>query len=89
MKKLLFAASITAMSCSCSKRDNYKDISSTGIDYPACANQPVQSPKIFLDHDYAIDIVDNSIYLYTEDNKLVGVAKLEGELEQLIILDNE
>ena len=48
MKKVLFF-SITAVliSCSsCSKKENYKDISSTGIDYPTCPNgQPTTSPR--------------------------------------------
>jgi hypothetical protein len=83
MKKLLLIACVAIASCS--KKDNYKDISAVGIDYPTCPNQP----KIFLNHDYAVDIVHDSIYLYTEDNKLVGVVKLEGELEQLIIIDNQ
>jgi hypothetical protein len=88
MKKLLIIACVAISSCS--KKDNYKDISSTGIDYPTCPNNvPVQAPKIYLDHDYALDIVDDSVYLYTEDEKLVGVFKLEGDFEKLIISDNE
>lgn len=83
MKKLLLLACIATISCS--KRDNYKDISSVGIDHPTCPNQP----KIFLDHAYAIDIIDDSVYLYTEDNKLVGAVKLEGQLDSLITLDNQ
>jgi hypothetical protein len=85
MKKIALLTLITIILISCSKKDVYKDISAVGIDYPTCPNQP----KIFLNHDYAVDIVHDSIYLYTEDNKLVGVFKLEGDFEKLIILDNE
>lgn len=84
MKKFILLFAITAL-ISCSKRDNYVDISATGINKPTCPNKP----KIFLDHEYAIDIQGDSISLYTEDDKYVGTVKLEGALEKLIILDNQ
>lgn len=88
MKKVFLTIFILITLISC-KKNEYKDISSIGIDYPTCPYQPVTQPKIFLDHEYAIDIVDDSVYLYTEDNKLIGIVKLEGQLDSLITLDNQ
>lgn len=88
MKKLFIIALIALTSCT-KNFPEYKDISSTGINYPTCPNAPRTAPKIYLDHDYALDVVDDSVYLYTEDEKLVGVFKLEGDFEKLIILDNQ
>lgn len=41
------------------------------------------------DHEYSLDVSDDSISLYTEDDKLVGKVKLEGQLDSLITLDNQ
>ena len=38
---------------------------------------------------YAFDVIDDSIAVYTEDDKLVGIVKIEGQLDSLIIADNE
>jgi hypothetical protein len=41
-----------------------------------------------LNRAYAFDVVDDSIFVYTEDDKLVGGVKIEGQLDSLIIEDN-
>jgi hypothetical protein len=41
------------------------------------------------DHAYSLDVIDDSLLLYTEDDKLVGIVKLEGQLDSLITLDNQ
>ena len=41
------------------------------------------------DREYLFDVVDDSIQVYTEDDKLVGVVPLEGQLDSLITADNE
>jgi hypothetical protein len=38
---------------------------------------------------YAFDVVDDSVYIYTEDDKFISAIKLEGELERFVITDNE
>jgi hypothetical protein len=86
MKRLLLIACVAIVSCS--KKDNYKDISAVGIDYPTCPNKPT-SPRLYLDHEYSFDVTNDSISVYTEDNKFVGTVKLEGQLDSLIILDNQ
>ncbi len=87
MKKIALIACIAMVSCS--KKDNYQDISSVGISQNQCPNAPIQASKIFLDHDYAFDVTDDSIFVYTEDNKLVGGVKIEGQLDSLVTADNE
>jgi hypothetical protein len=39
--------------------------------------------------EYSFDVVDDSVFVYTEDDLLVGGIKLEGQLDSLIIADNE
>jgi hypothetical protein len=41
-----------------------------------------------LNREYSFDVVDDSIFVYTEDDKLVGGVKIEGQLDSLIIEDN-
>ena len=41
------------------------------------------------DHEYSIDVCDDSVFLYTEDDKFVGGVKLQGQLDSLITLDNQ
>lgn len=41
------------------------------------------------DRAYSFDVSDDSIFVYTEDDKFVGGVKLEGQLDSLIIADNE
>ncbi len=38
---------------------------------------------------YWIDVVDSNVEVYTEDDKLIGVVPLEGQLDSLITADNE
>jgi hypothetical protein len=39
--------------------------------------------------EYTFDVTDDSIFVFTEDDKFVGGVKLEGQLDSLIIADNE
>jgi hypothetical protein len=39
--------------------------------------------------EYSFDVVDDSVFVYTEDDLLVGGIKLEGQLDSLIVADNE
>lgn len=38
--------------------------------------------------EYSFDVTDDSIFVYTEDDKFVGGVKLQGQLDSLIIEDN-
>ena len=44
---------------------------------------------IHTEHAYMIDVSDDSIYFYTEDNKFIGGVKSEGQADSLIIADNQ
>lgn len=39
--------------------------------------------------EYSFDVTDDSISVYTEDDKLVGTVLIEGQLDSLIIMDNQ
>lgn len=39
--------------------------------------------------EYAFDVTDDSIFVYTEDDKFVGGVKLQGQLDSLIFMDNQ
>jgi len=39
--------------------------------------------------DYIVNFVDDSIVVYHNDKSYVGTVKLEGQLDSLIIIDNE
>jgi hypothetical protein len=39
--------------------------------------------------EYSFDVIDDSISVYTEDDKLVGTVLMEGQLDSLIIMDNQ
>jgi hypothetical protein len=38
---------------------------------------------------YAFDVVDDSVYIYTEDDKFIATIKLDGQLDSFIVADNE
>lgn len=38
--------------------------------------------------EYSFDVTDDSIFVFTEDDKFVGGVKLQGQLDSLIIEDN-
>ena len=39
--------------------------------------------------EYSFDVVDDSVFVYTEDDKLVGGIQLDGQLDSLITADNQ
>jgi len=39
--------------------------------------------------EYSFDVIDDSISVYTEDDKLVGTVLIEGQLDSLITMDNQ
>jgi hypothetical protein len=38
---------------------------------------------------YAFDVTDDSVFIYTKDDKFVGGIKLQGQLDSLVFADNE
>jgi hypothetical protein len=44
---------------------------------------------VHTEHSYMIDVSDDSIYFYSEDNKFIGSVKSEGQADSLIIADNQ
>jgi hypothetical protein len=54
--------------------------------------KPTPRPVINCNHPnraYAFDVVDDSVYIYTEDDKFIATIKLDGQLDSFIVADNE
>ena len=41
------------------------------------------------DKEYAFNVTDDSIFVYTKDNTFVGGVKIQGQLDSLITMDNQ